>query len=62
MSNFQLSLTNEELEALKKILTQKVFELREEIRRADDSTFKSQLREEKETLKGILKKLGVEIE
>ncbi len=62
MADFQLSLRNEELEALKKILKQKVFELREEIRRADDSTFKSQLREEKEILKGILKKLGVEIE
>jgi hypothetical protein len=57
-----LELTQQEVEALKNLLKERVLELRAEIRKADDSEFKEKLRQEKEIFKTILKKLGEEID
>jgi hypothetical protein len=57
-----LELTQQEVEALKNLLKERVLELRAEIRKADDSEFKEKLRQEKEIFKSILKKLGEEID
>jgi hypothetical protein len=57
-----LELTQQEIEALKNLLKERVLELRAEIRKADDSEFKEKLRQEKEIFKSILKKLGEEID
>ncbi|MEO0239782.1 MAG: hypothetical protein ABIM45_07705 [candidate division WOR-3 bacterium] len=57
-----LELTQQEVEALKDLLKERVLELRAEIRKADDSEFKEKLRQEKEIFKSILKKLGEEID
>jgi len=56
-----IELTEKEMEVLKGLLKERILELRAEIRKADDSVFKETLREEKEILKAILKKLGEEV-
>ncbi|MDI6850341.1 MAG: hypothetical protein QMD82_00150 [bacterium] len=57
-----LELTADELEVLKNLLKERILELRAEIRKADDSVFKEELRKRKETLKKLLEKLGETIE
>uniref|UniRef100_A0A7C2P1M3 Uncharacterized protein n=1 Tax=candidate division WOR-3 bacterium TaxID=2052148 RepID=A0A7C2P1M3_UNCW3 len=57
-----LELTPDELEVLKNLLKERILELRAEIRKADDSVFKEELRKEKEILKKLLEKLGETIE
>ncbi|MEO0265847.1 MAG: hypothetical protein ABIM31_06715 [candidate division WOR-3 bacterium] len=58
----EVNLTNEEISVLVQVLRDRILELRAEIRKADDSVFKEELRKKKEILKEILKKLGEEIE
>ncbi|MEO0199387.1 MAG: hypothetical protein ABIM42_08570 [candidate division WOR-3 bacterium] len=58
----ELNLTNDEKSVLVQVLRDRILELRAEIRKADDSVFKEELRKKKEILKEILKKLGEEIE
>ncbi|MEO0274999.1 MAG: hypothetical protein ABIM18_08020 [candidate division WOR-3 bacterium] len=57
-----LHLNEIEMAVLKEVLRDRILELRGEIRKADDSVFKEELRKKKEILKEILKKLGEEIE
>ncbi|MEO0247138.1 MAG: hypothetical protein ABIM20_04085 [candidate division WOR-3 bacterium] len=57
-----LHLNEIEMAVLKEVLRDRILELRAEIRKADDSVFKEELRKKKEILKEILKKLGEEIE
>jgi hypothetical protein len=58
----EIILNESQVEILRKILKDRILELRAEIRKADDSVFKEELRREKEILKEILLKLGEEID
>ncbi|MGB9824950.1 MAG: hypothetical protein ACPLN0_07710 [Candidatus Hydrothermia bacterium] len=58
----EIILNESQVEILRKIIKDRILELRAEIRKADDSVFKEELRKEKEILKEILLKLGEEID
>lgn len=54
----QLTLTSEEADALREVLTAHLAELRVEIGRADHRKFRDMLRQQDEMLERILAKLG----
>ncbi len=57
-----LELNDSEVYTLKELIKERILELRAEIRKADDSLFKEELRKKKEILVELLHKLGETIE
>jgi len=57
-----LELNDGEVYTLKELIKERILELRAEIRKADDSLFKEELRKKKEILVELLHKLGETIE
>ena len=57
-----LELNDSEVYTLEELIKERILELRAEIRKADDSLFKEELRKKKEILVELLHKLGETIE